>query len=327
MKANKKTTFADGEVSHIMQENKLLSDKEKKIAKTRAKIFKISTSVFLHFLLLIVLAAVLIPYLWMVSGSFKSSIELQTANFLDPNPLNRPKWIPKKITFEHYNIIGHRRVPILNFLGNSLIMAFGTTTLCIFLSMLASYALSRMRFGWKKTYEVALYSTQMFPGISFLIPYFVLFLYMNRYLGIPMQNTYHGMIITYATFALPFSILMMRNYLDSIPVEIDEQAMIDGCNKLQIIFRIIFPLSLPGMVSVGIFSFIMSWNEMLFASVLTNARIRPVSLWLMDFITINTADWGGMLAACVIVTIPVLIIFIFFQKYIVEGMASSSVKG
>jgi multiple sugar transport system permease protein len=310
-------------------ENKsiLLTEKEKRNLKIRARIMKISGSVLLHFLLVLVLVIVLVPYLWMVSGSFKSSIELQTANFMDPDPKNRPRWIPKTPTFEHYDILHKRRVPVLNFLGNSLIMAFGTTAICILFSIFASYAMSRLRFKWKKAYEVTLYSTQMFPGISFVIPYFILFLYMKRYLGIPMQNTYHGMIITYATFALPFSILMMKNYLDSIPVEIDEQAMIDGCNKIQIIFRIIFPLSLPGMVSVGIFSFIMSWNEMLFASVLTNAKIRPVSLGLMDFITINTADWGGMLAACVIVTIPVLIIFIFFQKYIVEGLASSSVKG
>ncbi len=142
-----------------------------------------------------------------------------------------------------------------------------------------------------------------------------------------MKNTFHGLIFTYTSFALPFSILMLREFLDSIPKEIDEQAQIDGCNKFQIIFKIILPLSLPGMVSIAIYSFIMAWNEMLFATQLTGKETKTVSIGLMDYITQNQADWNGMMAACIVTSIPVLIIFIFLQKQIVEGYIHSGLKG
>ncbi len=137
--------------------------------------------------------------------------------------------------------------------------------------------------------------------------YFILFTLIKRYIGLPMRDTYWGMIFTYSSFALPFAVLMLRNYLDSIPKDIDEQAMIDGCSKAQIVFRIILPLSMPGIASVGIYAFIMAWNEILFASVLTGQSTRTISLGLMEYITAQQANWGGMMAACILVSIPVLI--------------------
>ncbi len=272
----------------------------------------------------ILLAVVLIPYLWMVSGSFKTTLEIQSADIMEPEL--EPTWLPRKFTWENY-LAANKSVPMLRYMKNSLIISTGTMIVSILLSLFAAYALSRFRFSWKKPYTLTLLSTQMFPGIAFLIPYFMLFMLIKKYIGIPMKDTYWGMILTYSTFALPFSVLMLRNFLDTIPVEIDQQAMIDGCSRPQIVFRIILPLALPGIASVGIFSFIMAWNEILFATVLTGRDTRTVSLGLMEYITAQQANWGGMMAACILVSIPVLIFFTLLQKQIVSGLVQGATKG
>lgn len=272
----------------------------------------------------LVVAVVSGPYLWMVSCSFKSTLEIQSADIMDARL--SPGWIPRNPTIENY-LNANKSVPMFKYMLNSVIISSGTMIVCILLSLFAAYALSRFQFSWKKPYMLTLLSTQMFPGIAFLIPYFILFTLIKRYIGLPMKNTYWGMIFTYSSFALPFAVLMLRNYLDSIPKDIDEQAMIDGCSKVQIVFRIILPLSMPGIASVGIYAFIMAWNEILFASVLTGQNTRTVSLGLMEYITAQQANWGGMMAACILVSIPVLIFFTFLQKQIVEGLIQGATKG
>lgn len=287
-------------------------------------LFKFLSKFFLYLVVFLVVFLVLAPYMWMVSGSFKSTLEIQSADITKIGM--EPSWIPRNLTLRNYAEV-NRNVPMLRYLRNSLIISIGTTFFSTIISLLAAYALSRIRFKWKKSYELTLFSTQMFPGVAFLIPYFVLFMYFRRFTGIPMRNTFHGLIFTYTSFSLPFAILMMRDFLLSIPKEIDEQAEIDGCNKLQIILNIILPLSAPGIVSVGIYSFIMAWNEILFASQLTGRETRPVSLGLMDYVSLIQTNWGGMMAACIVVSIPVLVIFTVMQKQIVEGYVQSGMKG
>jgi multiple sugar transport system permease protein len=295
-----------------------------RIMKFKSLIRKRVLRICLYLAVLLVVASVLGPYLWLVSSSFKTSLEIQSADITKPG--KEPRWIPRTLTLENYLKV-NKTVPMLDYLKNSMIISTGTMGFSIFISLFAAYALSRIRFRMKKAYELSLYSTQMFPGIAFLIPYYMIFIYVNRYLGIPLKNTYWGMIFTYTSFALPFSILMMRNYLDSIPREIDEQAQIDGCSRAQVVFRIIFPTSIPGIVSVGIYSFIMAWNEILFASVLTGRETRTVSIGLLEYITIQQSRWGGMMAACLLVSIPVLIFFTLLQKQIVKGLVHGAMKG
>jgi len=295
-----------------------------RIMKFKSLIRKRVLHICLYLAVLLVVASVLGPYLWLVSSSFKTSLEIQSADITKPG--KEPRWIPRTLTLENYLKV-NKTVPMLDYLKNSMIISTGTMGFSIFISLFAAYALSRIRFRMKKAYELSLYSTQMFPGIAFLIPYYMIFIYVNRYLGIPLKNTYWGMIFTYTSFALPFSILMLRNYLDSIPREIDEQAQIDGCSRAQVVFRIIFPTSIPGIVSVGIYSFIMAWNEILFASVLTGRETRTVSIGLLEYITIQQSRWGGMMAACLLVSIPVLIFFTLLQKQIVKGLVHGAMKG
>ncbi len=291
----------------------------------RIKMVKFLTNrILVYSAVIIVAVAVLSPYLWMVSGSFKSTRELQTADCTIPD--QEPTWIPRDFSWDNYINI-NETVPMLGYFVNSMITSTGTMVFSIIISMFAAYGMSRVRFSFKKTYEMSLYATQMFPGIAFLIPFFLIFIFVGRTLNIQLIDTFKGLILTYTSFALPFSILMLRNYISSIPIEIDEQARIDGCTRAQVIFRIIFPLALPGIVSVGIFSFIMAWSEILFASIITRGNTKPVSIGLMDYITTFQTNWGGMMAACIVISIPILIFFTFLQKYIISGMTEGATKG
>lgn len=273
---------------------------------------------------IIVVMVVLFPYLWMVSGSFKSTLEIQSADFRDPELA--PRWIPRNFTWENYIRI-NQTVRMLDYFRNSMIISGGTMVASILLSLFAAYSISRFRFRLKEPYVGSLLLTQMFPGILFLIPYYVMFVVFNRLTGIQLRNSYAGMIFTYTSFALPFSILMLRSFLAGIPKEIDEQAQIDGCSTLGIIFRIILPLARPGIAAVAIYGFIMAWNEMLFASVLTGTETKTVAIGLLEYITTQESRWAGMMAASVIVTIPVLILFTIVQKQIIEGLVGGATKG
>lgn len=271
-----------------------------------------------------VLFSVLVPYLWMVSGSFKSTVELQAADVTRPG--QEPSWIPRRFTLENYRNV-NVTVPILDYFVHSLIISGGTMLCATLLAFFAAYALSRFRFPGRSAFVGAVLSTQMLPGILFVIPYFILFTWINHRFGVQLRDTYPGMILTYTSFALPFSIVMLRSYLDAIPKELDEQAQIDGAGRLRTLFFVIFPLAGPGLASVGIYAFIMGWNEILFASVLTGRRTKTVAIGLLDYITAYEARWTMMMAASVIVTIPVVVLFTLMQRYIISGLVAGATKG
>lgn len=281
--------------------------------KTKELISKIAFA----FAICVIILFVLGPYMWMVSSSFKSTLEIQGM---------QPSWIPKTFTLDNYKTMNDI-VPIFAYFKNSLIISTGTMIVTVIISTLAAYSLSRFRYKGRNPYIMALFSTQMLPGILFLIPYYVMFIWIKQNLGIRMTNTYYGLVFTYTSFSLPFSILMLRNYLDSVPREIDEQAMIDGCTRVRALFQVILPLAKPGIAAVGIYSFIMGWSEILFATILSGTETTPLAIGLLDYIQQNTAHWGNMMAACIMTTIPVLILFTMMQKHIVKGLVSGATKG
>ncbi len=207
---------------------------------------------------------------------------------------------------------------------NSLIISISTTAISIVIGLFASYALSRIRSRWVKPYELFLYILQMFPGIVFMVPYFIIFVLIKRYFFIQMQNTYHGIILTYISFALPFCILMLKNFINAIPREIDEQAQIDGCNRFDVIYKIILPLSLPGILAVAVFSFIISWNEILFAFSLTNNDTMTASVYIIKKLYFGSHQgWMDWHTASIFVTLPIAIIFAFLQKKMISGLSSN----
>ncbi len=266
---------------------------------------------------MLVILIVLVPYMWMVSNSFKTNLEIQGME---------PSWIPKTFTFENYKRM-NELVPIWHYFKNSMIISTGTMILTLLLGTLAAYALSRFKFKGRTPYIMTLFSTQVLPGILFLIPYFVIFNWIFQTFGLKMTNTYYGLIITYTQFSLPFATLMIMNYLDSVPREIDEQAMIDGCSRPEALIRVIIPLAKPGIAAAGIYSFWMGWNEILFAQILTREDVRPLAVGLLDFRQLTKSQWGSMMAACIVTTIPVIILFSIMSKEIVSGLTSGATKG
>lgn len=272
----------------------------------------------------LVLSFVLIPYGWMVSGSFKSTLELQSADVTRPGL--EPSWIPRQPTLDNYRNV-NRTVRILDYFRHSLVISGGTMILATMLAFFAGYALSRFAFPGRQPYLVSVLATQMLPGILFVVPYFMMFIWIDRHFGVRLRDTYPGLIFTYTSFALPFSIVMLRSFLDTIPVELDEQAQIDGAGRLRTLVSVIFPLARPALAAVAIYSFIMGWNEVLFASVLTGRHTKTVAIGLLEYITAQEARWTGMMAACIVTTLPVVVLFTLMQRYIVAGLVAGATKG
>jgi multiple sugar transport system permease protein len=186
---------------------------------------------------------------------------------------------------------------------------------------------SSYRFSGRGVFSLIVLSTQMFPGILFLLPLFVIYVNLERALGIQLYGSYAGLIITYLTFALPFSIWMLVGYFDSIPRELEQAAMVDGTTALGALFRVLVPVSMPGIVAVAIFAFITAWGEVLFASVLTDDATRTLAVGLRNYAIQSNVYWNQLMAAAIVVSIPVVAGFLALQRYLVQGIAAGGVKG
>lgn len=236
------------------------------------------------------------------------------------------RWIPSKVTLAPYLDIWST-IPLARYFLNSLIVSLGATVVSVLIAILAAYAISRYRFSGRGTFSLTVLSTQMFPGILFLLPLFVIFVNIERAFGIQLYGSYAGLIITYLTFALPFSIWMLVGYFDSIPRELEEAAMVDGTTALGALFRVLVPVSMPGIVAVGIFAFMTAWGEVLFASVLTDDATRTLAVGLRNYATQSSVYWNQLMAAAIVVSIPVVAGFLALQRYLIQGIASGGVKG
>jgi multiple sugar transport system permease protein len=235
-------------------------------------------------------------------------------------------WIPSRITLTPYTDIWST-IPLARYFLNSLIIALGATAISVLVAILAAYAISRYRFLGRGAFSLTVLSTQMFPGILFLLPLFVIYVNLERALGIQLYGSYAGLIITYLTFALPFSIWMLVGYFNSIPRELEEAARVDGTTALGALFRVLVPVSMPGIVAVGIFAFMTAWGEVLFASVLTDDATRTLAVGLRNYATQSNVYWNQLMAAAIVVSIPVVAGFLALQRYLVQGLAAGGVKG
>jgi multiple sugar transport system permease protein len=234
-------------------------------------------------------------------------------------------WIPSNLTFQPYIDIW-KTVPLAHYFANSLIVAVCATVASVTLAIFAAYAISRYRFRGRTLFNVTVLSTQMFPGILFLLPLFVIFVNIEKSFGITLYGTYVGLIITYLTFSLPFSIWMLVGYFNSIPRELEESAMTEGATPLQALFRILIPVSLPGIAAVAIYSFITAWGEVLFASVLTTDDTRTLAIGLRNYSSQTNVYWNQLMAAAIVVSAPVVIAFLAAQRLIVSGLTAGGVK-
>jgi multiple sugar transport system permease protein len=253
------------------------------------------------------------PFLWMLVTSLKPTNQIRTSH---------PSFFIKNPTLSHFeNVLVNTK--FVTFLGNSLIVAITTTIIAILVSIFAGYALSRFhRFKGVKIVNVTMLLSQMIPGVLLLIPLYIL---MQR-LG--LLDTYASMILAYTTFMVPLCTFMLKGFFDSIPYELEEAAEIDGCSRFRIIFQIILPISIPSLVATALFAFVNAWNEFMFGYVFINDEAhRTLTPGITLFKGLYSTDWGSIMSASVLAVLPIVIMFVYLQKYLIEGMTAGSVKG
>ena len=218
-------------------------------------------------------------------------------------------------------------VPLARYFVNSLIVCVVSTAFSVLIAIFAAYAVSRYRFVGRRVFIGTVLSTQMFPGILFLLPLFLIFVNIDKQLGFTfLYQTRIGLIVTYLTFALPFSIWMLASYFDGIPRDLDEAARVDGCRALGALFRVVLPAARPGVIAVAVYAFMTSWGEILFASQMTNDATKTLAIGLQNYSTQINVYWNQIMAASLVVSLPIVVAFLLLQKYLVAGLTSGSVK-
>jgi multiple sugar transport system permease protein len=262
----------------------------------------------------IVTMLVISPFFWMLSTSFKKVQD----QFLIP-----PQLVPQQPTLENYAILIDPEWYFPNYFLNSTIVACGTTGLALCVALMASYALSRFRLPGRRSLMLFILMAQMFPSILLLLS---LYLVATR---LHLLNNYLGLILADTVIVLPFSVWMLKSYFDSIPRDLDDMAMIDGCNPLQVLTKVLLPSLAPGLAAVGLFCFAVSWDEFVYALTFMNIpymRTIPPGI-VLSFIQELQISWGAMMAVSVVTSAPLVVLFIFLQRYLVAGLTAGAVKG
>ena len=265
----------------------------------------------LYLPLLTTMAFILFPFYWTVNTALKSEGDILKTP---------PEYIPHNITFENF-VNAWNNVGFSIYFRNSLFLAVCTVISVVFFATLVGYALSRYRFKGKRVFLLLLLCTQFVPGAMLIIPMFIIFKNMGL-ISSPLS-----LILAYTTFQLPFNSILMNGFISNVPKELEEAAMVDGCNRLQAIYHVVLPLLLPGIVATGVFTFIYAWNEFLYAFMLTNKADKftlsvGLSLMMGEF----NINYGALAAGSVIALVPAIIMFAYVQKYLVNGLGGA-VKG
>ncbi|MDR6971048.1 carbohydrate ABC transporter permease [Leifsonia shinshuensis] len=256
-----------------------------------------------------------VPLWVMVTSSMKPLSEVQAAF----------TWIPRNITFQPF-IDMWSTVPLASYFVNSLIVSSAATLISLVIAVFAAYAVSRYRFKGRNVFTTTVLSTQMFPGVLFLLPLFLIFVNINQATGIQLVGTRWGLIITYFTFVLPFSIWMLAGYFDGIPRDLDEAAKVDGSGPMGALWHVVLPAARPGLIAVAIYSFMTSWGEVLFASVMTTDENRTLAVGLQLYSTQTNVYWNQIMAASLVVSIPIVVAFLLLQRNFVAGLTAGAVK-
>ncbi len=290
------------------------------VSRPRRRVGRVVRALLPHLAVWLILFFALFPFYWALNSTLKPSSQLYTLT---------PTFLPKTWTLDNY-VWAISQDTFVSTIRNSVVVACITPIVAVVLTSMMGYSLARLRYPGKNAIITTLVVTQMLPGVLLVIPIFVIFVTLQRLLHVPLVNTYQGLIIGFATFALPFSALLLRGFFVNFPIELEEAALIDGCTRLQAFMKIIFPLSISGILTVALFAFVLVWNDLLFAMVLTNnTKAQTVAVTITQLATsqYSNTNYGGILAEGVIVTVPVVILFVFLQRYLIEGMTAGAIKG
>lgn len=235
------------------------------------------------------------------------------------------QWIPSQLTLRPFVDIW-QTVPLARYFANSVLVAGAAMACSVAVAIFAGYAISRYRFRGRSLFSITLLATQMFPGILFLLPLFLIYVNLGNRTGIQLYGSRTGLIITYLTFSLPFSIWMLAGYFDSIPSGLDEAAQVDGAGPVRTLLQVVLPAAMPGVVAVAVYAFMTAWGEILFASVLTDESSRTLAVGLQGYSTQNDVYWNQVMAASLVVSVPVVAGFLLLQRQFVAGLTAGAVK-
>jgi multiple sugar transport system permease protein len=275
---------------------------------------------FLFLLTTPVLFFIFFPILWLFSASLSNQIELYAVP---------PHWIPQHPTLQNYLDIIFPNLAVSSVprtfaiaLMNSFKIASAVTFICLVIGSLAAYALVRIPFKYNRAIQVSILGTRMIPEVSLIIPLFIIAS------SLQLINKPIVLIISYMSFALPYAIWMMAAFFQTVPIELEEAARLDGCTRLGILLRVVMPVSLPGLTSTAMFVFLVAWDEFFYALIFTStlaAKTAPVAI--AEFVGRYTVNINGMMAGGILAALPPVILGLIFQRYIVSGMTAGAVKG
>ena len=253
------------------------------------------------------------PLLWMLITSVKPQSEL----FASP-----PTFLPREVTFEHYRRL-LEDTPFIQYFFNSLLLASTTTVLVVAVATLAAYSLVRFSYPGREKLAVVVLFTYLLPSVVLIAPlYFML-------VGLGLANTLSSLVIAYTTFALPYAIWLLRSFMEGLPEDLESAAMVDGATRMAAFVDVVLPQALPGIISTALFTFILSWNEYLYALVLVNSdETRPLTTGVMNMlVTAFNIEWSLLMAASVMMSIPLIVIFALLQRYLTSSINAGGVKG
>ncbi|WP_308365521.1 MULTISPECIES: sugar ABC transporter permease [unclassified Microbulbifer] len=277
-------------------------------------------------LLFLASAVVIYPLLWVISLAFSGQQSLQLVQLSENAGLAQQ--IAALVPLPHqWSLDNFRAVlteqPFMQWLGNSLVVATGTTLVGLSLACPAAYAFARFRFAGRERGLMLFLISQMFPALLMLIPLYVIVV---RWLG--LGNSWLGLILVYSITALPFCVWMLKGYFDTLPCEIEESALLEGASRPQIFRKIILPLARPAIVVTGLFSFMTAWNEFILASIfMDDESLYTVPVGLRFFVNDYASEWGFFAAGSILVSLPVIALFTMLQRFLASGLSSGAVKG
>jgi multiple sugar transport system permease protein len=264
-------------------------------------------NVLWYCLILIVMIPFIFPLLWIISASFKNQAQIVSTP---------PVWFFRPTLENYWRVFVDQNFSF--FLGNSVVIAVGSTLFSLIIGLPAAYSISRYH---QRKMGLLILVARLMPGISFLIPWFIFFSKLK------LVDTYIALIASHMLVSLPLVVWIMFNYFDGLPRDLDEAARVDGCTIQGMFLEIILPLSVPGILTATTLSFLFSWNNFMFSMVLSTQQTKTLPIAVYNFVSYAEVNWGSVMAATVVIITPAIILTMIFQRYVISGLTAGAVKG
>ncbi|MEM4721796.1 MAG: carbohydrate ABC transporter permease [Candidatus Methanomethylicaceae archaeon] len=278
----------------------------------RFKFQKLSNRFFLYGGAFLLALQASFPFFWMASTSFKPPSEV----FAQP-----PSFIPQQVTWDNFKRL-FTSTNFLIYFKNSIVVSGCTVLLTMIVSAIGAYSLTRYQYPGREKIAALILCTYMFAPIMIVIPFFIL----AKKIGI--ENTHFALVLAFTSFCLPFTLWLMRAFFKTIPIQLEEAALVDGADRIRAVIHVVLPLALPGIIATSIFTFILAWNDYIFTRILiTSDELKTLPVGVQDLFHSALIDWGLIMAAGMMITIPALLFFVTIQRYLIRGWGAGAVKG